>query len=570
MSSGRVANGSVSSPKRLDLQAGQTSWTDDLPVCHHSGVGFSTNQIYREDGNRREEHEFEDRNFHFCQDNVYLYGVFDGHDSAHASNFAAQRLPAELLLGQLAGKTSDEEVKEVLYQAFVAVEKSFFESIDEQLAARTTLQLQLPEGISYHEACQTYPDIMNKLHTLDSEISGGTTATVVLIYNNKLYVANVGDTRALLVRTDVDGIMSVNQLTVDHTIESDQEQNRLRTLGLDVDRLFTMKKIGSSDCTRCIGNFHNKGGYKDVDILSPAVQEPVIAEPHVTGGFPVDSSTSFLIIMSDGLYHALQDATETATENTEVSSMVAQEFNNQSTLNGVAQACVDKVVRIHHDTFMVGNGDVKAKCHKRGDITLLVRNFNLKLANSIGTPTGANRFLPVSVPYYPSGPRPSVPPSISLPDSSPVNFSSDNTSQDEATTPVASGQSPPHTLAGPSPAMDLLDTNRDQTRDSQASTSTYSTNSTQSSEETRFRSRFYKHEKLELDENGKVAAYVDFSDFYRAIEAMTDSQRETLNNETKPKSGYETIAEEPSSSSATSPVTSQPSPSTSASTSELT
>ena len=40
-------------------------WTDDLPVCHLSGVGFSTNQIYREDGLRREEHEFEDRSFHF-------------------------------------------------------------------------------------------------------------------------------------------------------------------------------------------------------------------------------------------------------------------------------------------------------------------------------------------------------------------------------------------------------------------------------------------------------------------------------------------------------------------------
>lgn len=50
------------------------------------------------------------------QDDVYLYGVFDGHDSANASQFAAQRLPAELLLGQLSGKTTDAEVKEVLYQ----------------------------------------------------------------------------------------------------------------------------------------------------------------------------------------------------------------------------------------------------------------------------------------------------------------------------------------------------------------------------------------------------------------------------------------------------------------------
>ena len=51
-------------------------------------------------------------------DDVSLYGVFDGHDSARASNFAAQRMPAELLLGQLNGKTTDEEIREVLYQVY--------------------------------------------------------------------------------------------------------------------------------------------------------------------------------------------------------------------------------------------------------------------------------------------------------------------------------------------------------------------------------------------------------------------------------------------------------------------
>lgn len=47
------------------FQGHALSWTDDLPVCQLSGVGFSTNQIYREDGFRQEEHEFEDRSFHF-------------------------------------------------------------------------------------------------------------------------------------------------------------------------------------------------------------------------------------------------------------------------------------------------------------------------------------------------------------------------------------------------------------------------------------------------------------------------------------------------------------------------
>ena len=79
------------------------SWTDALPVCKLSGVGFLTNQRYREDGGRREEHEFEDRSFHFSLDGTCLYGIFDGHDGSRASDFAAQRLPAELILGQLEG-----------------------------------------------------------------------------------------------------------------------------------------------------------------------------------------------------------------------------------------------------------------------------------------------------------------------------------------------------------------------------------------------------------------------------------------------------------------------------------
>ena len=60
------------------------------------------------------------------QDGVCLYGVFDGHVGSSASNFASQRMPAELLLGQLSGNTTDEAIKEVFYQAFVEVKKRFF------------------------------------------------------------------------------------------------------------------------------------------------------------------------------------------------------------------------------------------------------------------------------------------------------------------------------------------------------------------------------------------------------------------------------------------------------------
>ena len=47
---------------------------------------------------------------------MYLYGVFDGHDGSRASNFTAQRMPAEILLGQIGSTTEDREVQEVLRQ----------------------------------------------------------------------------------------------------------------------------------------------------------------------------------------------------------------------------------------------------------------------------------------------------------------------------------------------------------------------------------------------------------------------------------------------------------------------
>ena len=45
---------------------------------------------------------------------------------------------------------SDEQIKAVLRQAFIAVEKGFFQSLDDALAEKTELQLQMPEVDSLH------------------------------------------------------------------------------------------------------------------------------------------------------------------------------------------------------------------------------------------------------------------------------------------------------------------------------------------------------------------------------------------------------------------------------------
>lgn len=87
------------------------------------------------------------------------------------------------------------------------------------------------------------------------------------------------------------------------------------------------------------------------------------------------------------------------------------QFRVQSTLMGVAQAVVDKIVRLHHDAYMNGSGSIVGG--KRDDITLLVRNFNFPMPHGTGAPAGlisnnvnSVRFNPVvrtvKPPLYPS------------------------------------------------------------------------------------------------------------------------------------------------------------------------
>ena len=45
--------------------------------------------------------------------------MFDGHNGSKVANFAAQRMPAELLFEQLHEKRTDDEIKEVLHQVIV-------------------------------------------------------------------------------------------------------------------------------------------------------------------------------------------------------------------------------------------------------------------------------------------------------------------------------------------------------------------------------------------------------------------------------------------------------------------
>lgn len=372
-------------PTQLSYQTDK-SWTDDLPVCKQSGVGFATNQIYREDDHRQQEHSFEDRSCHWrFNDTSYLYGVFDGHESARAADFCFQRLAAEILLEQLNEKKSDEETKEVLKQAFISVEKGYLDSIYDRLAEREAYFDEIPQGLNLYQAYQEVPDVVEKIKRINIELSSGTTAAIALLYNNKLFVANVGNSRVLLCQTDLNSVLKVLQLSIDHDLRNEDELLRLHQIGMNMDYLRKCSHLGNQENTRCLGNYLIKGGYKEFDDLKVAIQEPVVAEPEIIGGIPLDESCQFLLLMSAGLYKSIEEATGTDQVNKYVAQLVVEQFREQGTLTGVAQAVVDRAVRLHHDWYM--SNSFKTGSTKREDITLIVRNFNFPMPHAITSPT---------------------------------------------------------------------------------------------------------------------------------------------------------------------------------------
>ncbi|XP_057304609.1 TGF-beta-activated kinase 1 and MAP3K7-binding protein 1-like [Hydractinia symbiolongicarpus] len=358
------------------------NWTDDLPVCKQSGVGYQTNHLYRAGGDRGEVSDYEDRSFHFqCPDDCYLYGIIDGHGGFKVAEFAVQKLPAELLLGQLKDDYADREVCAKLQEAFEGVAKGFVDDlINDALMEKMNLEEQMPERMNQGEAFRRFPTLFQRLQELDVQISGGCSAVIALIHKSRLYVANVGDARAVLCRLDENsGEQGVVQLSTDHTISSNSELRRLDSLGLDIEKL---QVSGLLTVTRSLGDWALKGGYKNIAELSSAKEEPILSTPSVHGGEQIDASMQFLFMMSEGVYKAYQEATGTPPEqvNNNIAFMVGESIMKQTTIKGVAQSVVDQICLLHSEQYLKSQHKT---CIKREDMTLLVRLFSAELGKPI-------------------------------------------------------------------------------------------------------------------------------------------------------------------------------------------
>ncbi|KAH9633285.1 hypothetical protein HF086_000884 [Spodoptera exigua] len=206
-------------------------WTDDLPKCKNSCVASYFSRLGGGNTNTTDDYLC-----FYCQteDNFSLYGVFEPHNGLDAARFIMQRMAAEILFPPPSANT-DEEIRERLRNAFISVEKAYIENYDGMIAERTSLQYQL-QTLNETQVSQNY-NILARLKEIDVHLSGGAAVVIALVHANKLFVAHVGDTRALLCRTDDNAVLRVVQLTVDHSLNNEDELLRLQQLGLDVNKL---------------------------------------------------------------------------------------------------------------------------------------------------------------------------------------------------------------------------------------------------------------------------------------------------------------------------------------------
>ncbi|KAF9823596.1 hypothetical protein SFRURICE_011902 [Spodoptera frugiperda] len=329
-------------------------WTDDLPKCKNSCVASYFSRLGGGNTNTTDDYLC-----FYCQteDNFSLYGVFEPHNGLDAARFIMQRMAAEIL------------------NAFISVEKAYIENYDGMIAERTSLQYQL-QTLNETQVSQNY-NILARLKEIDVHLSGGAAVVIALVHANKLFVAHVGDTRALLCRTDDNAVLRVVQLTVDHSLNNEDELLRLQQLGLDVNKLRNSQYLGNQTGTRCLGNYLVKGLYKAFPTISAAVTEPVIAAPEIHGPIILDESCRFLVLVSAGVYKRIQEAKGSYEQtNKQLAQLIVENFRKHD-FRMVSQSVLEEIEQEFVSYCVKNSLTPKPNTH----MSLLIRNFNFLPTN---------------------------------------------------------------------------------------------------------------------------------------------------------------------------------------------
>lgn len=213
----------------------------------------------------------------------YLFGVFDGHgvNGHHVSDFIKSTLPRNISSKiEIQGESTDSKLNTLIKLSFHKTSRE--------------LNLQNNIDISY----------------------SGSTCVAVIIRNDLIIAANLGDSRAVLGRQHPRGCIAMD-LTIDHKPDLKHERNRIESAGGRVDTYRSTKGESYGPYRVWLRNQNTPGLAMSRSFGDSVVARVgVISEPEVSF-HRISGQDKFVIIGSDGLWEFIssQEAVEIVTAN---------------------------------------------------------------------------------------------------------------------------------------------------------------------------------------------------------------------------------------------------------------
>lgn len=175
------------------------------------------------------------------------------------------------------------------------------------------VESKLPDCIITHPDFLTNPKIAisNAFKTIEAGLSShtssyihaeqsGTTATVVLQLSDKLYIAHVGDSKAVVL-THIDGKLEVTYSTLDHKPDRSDEARRINELGGEI------RSQGSDSPLRFFQRGTNMPGLAVSRTLGDTNYQPygLSYEPEIAE-LDLTPATRYVVVATDGVWEYIK------------------------------------------------------------------------------------------------------------------------------------------------------------------------------------------------------------------------------------------------------------------------
>lgn len=210
---------------------------------------------------------------------VGVVAVFDGHGGNEASEVASK-----LLL--------DYFYMHALFNSYKLMThyKGILPVTDDEITRLKILKEALLRAI--HDI-----DVKFSQEAFQKKLLSGSTATVALLVDGQILIANVGDSKALLCTEKIESgnlttSLSATELTEDHHPDRDDERARIEAAGGYVAVWGVPRVNGVLAMSRSIGDVYLK-------------RFGVIPVPEVTGWQHLNADSRFLVVSTDGTFESL-------------------------------------------------------------------------------------------------------------------------------------------------------------------------------------------------------------------------------------------------------------------------